>query len=53
MSSSARWILIVLALLVSNALAMAYLVVASRRDPALVIPDYYERGIGAPVERSR
>jgi nitrogen fixation protein FixH len=43
MTATVRWILIVIALLVSNALAMGYLVLASSSSRPDVIPDYYAR----------
>jgi nitrogen fixation protein FixH len=43
MTATVRWILIVVALLVSNALAMGYLVLASSTSRADVIPDYYAK----------
>lgn len=41
MNAAVRWILIIIGLLVSNALAMGYLVMASSTSRADVISDYY------------
>jgi nitrogen fixation protein FixH len=41
MNATVRWILIVVGMLVANALAMGYLVLASSTSRADVIPDYY------------
>nr|MDQ3364095.1 FixH family protein [Myxococcota bacterium] len=43
MNATLRWTLIIIGFLVANALAMAFLVVASSSSRAQVIPDYYER----------
>jgi nitrogen fixation protein FixH len=43
MNATVRWILIVVAFLVSNAVAMGYLVLASSTSRADVIPDYYAK----------
>ena len=38
MSASKRWILIIVAFLFANAVAMGFLVIASANDPAVVLP---------------
>lgn len=43
MNATTRWILIVVGLLVSNAIAMGFLVLASSTSRAEVIPDYYAK----------
>lgn len=43
MNATVRWIMIVVGFLVANALAMTFLIVASRTSQAQVIPDYYEK----------
>jgi nitrogen fixation protein FixH len=43
MNATVRWILIVVGMLVSNVLAMGYLVLASSTSRADVIPDYYTK----------
>lgn len=58
MNATVRWILVIVGFLVANALAMAFLVVASSTSRAQVIPDYYDRGTHhdeamAQAERSR
>lgn len=45
MNATVRWILIVIGFLVANALAMAFLVVASSSSQAQVIPDYYAKSV--------
>lgn len=43
MNATVRWILIIVALLVSNVIAMGFLVLASSTSRAEVIPDYYTK----------
>lgn len=43
MTATTRWILIIVGLLGANALAMGFLLVASRTSRAEVIPDYYAK----------
>ena len=43
MSAAARWILIIVGLLLANALAMGFLVMASSTSRPEVIPDYYAK----------
>lgn len=43
MTATVRWILIIVGFLVSNALAMGFLVLASSTSRAEVIPDYYNK----------
>jgi nitrogen fixation protein FixH len=43
MNATVRWILIIVGFLISNALAMGFLVVASSTSRAEVIPDYYAK----------
>ena len=43
MTAKVRWVLIIIGLLVSNALAMGFLVMASSTSRAEVIPDYYAK----------
>lgn len=43
MNATVRWILIIVGLLVSNALAVGYLILASSTSRADVIPDYYAK----------
>lgn len=43
MSAKLRWVLIIVGFLVSNALAMGFLVMASSTSRAQVIPDYYAK----------
>ena len=43
MNAKVRWALIIIGFLVSNALAMGFLVLASTTSRAEVIPDYYEK----------
>jgi nitrogen fixation protein FixH len=43
MTATVRWSLIVVAFLVSNAIAMGYLILASSTSRADVIPDYYAK----------
>ena len=43
MTAATRWIMIIVGLLVANALAMGFLVMASSTSRAEVIPDYYAK----------
>jgi nitrogen fixation protein FixH len=42
-TATLRWTLIIVGLLVANALAMGFLVMASSTSPPRVIPDYYAK----------